>query len=255
MSEGSDQATRVFTLVRLFDKLEYAESFRGGKLRLRRISYFRKYTDAAGELRGDPYEGVGGFLHPSEIGSIKIAGKEILGTQLTEPVRIYPEREQSNSILCLWALTNAGFENAKFDSIGAMKTAIQLQRECYGLGAHLVFFRNAEAFLQQVHAAVEAAGLTLSRNLVKYYKPAEVNGFFAPEEIPFRKRETYAHQREYRIVVHTRPDDPQPFLLDVGDLSDICEIVAAEEFNDSLTFERRATATDGAAERTGPSED
>ena len=113
------------------------------------------------------------------------------------------------------------------------------------MGAHLLYFTNVEAFVQRFDDAVKRAGLTHARDLVKYYKVEEMNGFFPAEAAPFRKRETYEHQREYRFVVHTPPDAAQPFTLDVGDLSDICEIVAADGFNDSLTLEHDDRAKPG----------
>lgn len=228
--------TYVFGLVKLFERLEYAEAFRAGKLHLRKVRHFRQYTDANGALRGDPFEGIGGLIAPSAISSITIGTDEIKGSQLAAPLKMFPEREQAYSVLCFYALTNAGFESAEFESFEEMKTAVQLRQECFELGSHVVTVTQAEAFAQRVHAALKRAGFGYSRRLVKYFDPATFTGFFPVEEIPFCKPSAYAHQREYRFAVYTTEDDPCPMTLDVGDLSDITLLFSTAEFNSQLSI-------------------
>jgi len=242
--EQEKPATRVYTLVRIFDKREYAEDFLAGKLRMRRLAYFRNYVDADGALRGDAHEGVAAVFQPAHLGTIRFGDREISPRDLTQPLLVYPEREQSTSVLCLWALTNAGLESATFENLDELKDAIALQKQAYGLGEHLVYFRKPDLFLERIAEAARKIDRGHSRRLVSYYDADTFHGWFPSETVPFQKRREYAHQREYRIVVYTRDDDPDPFILDVGDLSDIAELVLTAEFNDNLRIAAKVDERD-----------
>lgn len=231
-----ENKTYVFGLVKLFDRLEFAEAFRAGKLLLRKVRYFRRYRDANGALRGDAFEGIGGLIPPIMIGSITIGTEEIKGSDLVAPLQIFPEREQAYSVLCFYAITNAGFEASEFASFDDMKTAVQLRQECFELGSHVVTVMQAETFVQRVGEALKRAGLGYSRRLVKYFDPTTFSGFFPVAEVPFQKPSIYAHQREYRFAVHTTEEHSCPLVLDVGDLSDITLLLSTAEFNSQLSI-------------------
>ncbi|PWY39839.1 hypothetical protein DK261_19485 [Pseudomonas sp. RW409] len=90
---------------------------------------------------------------------------------------------------------------------------------------------NARAFQERVIAAIKRENFDATAGLVSYYDAATFNGNFADEKIPFNKRDSYQHQREYRIALD-RPDaDGGPFTLEVGSLRDICAICPTSEIN------------------------
>ncbi|MGC4094901.1 MAG: hypothetical protein QM756_44685 [Polyangiaceae bacterium] len=226
--------TRIWTLLRLFDKVEYAEQFRAGKLRLHKLKFFREYLDSNGELRGDPWEGTCAVIQPSQFSEMKIGDKTIRGDQLLEPIRIAAEFQLSWSLQCFYALTNAGFEAGNFDSLEQLRELFLIHQRCYGLGASLAYLVRPQEFMRRFHKAIRAAGHKYARNLVTYYDANTFHGEFRLDEVPFRKRQEFSHQREYRFSVYSTDADPDPLLLDVGDLSDICKITTPDEFNRDL---------------------
>jgi hypothetical protein len=61
--------------------------------------------------------------------------------------------------------------------------------------------------------------------------------FFEPKDVPFRKRQRFQAQREYRIAIARNLDAPFPLTLEVGDLSDIAKLTTPSEFNETLRIE------------------
>jgi hypothetical protein len=247
-------ATRVFGFVKLFDKLEYANSFAAGQLRLHTLEFFRNYRDSNGELRGDPYEGVKTILQPSRV-TLRVGDHLIDSSDLAGPIRLRTDLESSWNVLCFYALTNAGIEDRTFSSLEEMKEAIHLHEDCFGLGKYAATITNGQKFINRFERRVHAMGLTYSRRLVSYYDESSFHGEFSDAETPFKKRIRFAHQKEYRFAVDTGLKRPEPLVLEVGDLSDICQVMTTEEFNKNFQVvpkeaKKRSVARKGRKKRT-----
>lgn len=226
----------LFALVKVFDKLQYAEAFRAGKRHMKTPRHFREYRDADGVLRGDPYEGFSGFVQPSAIKEIKVGGKVVRGDQLVGPAKIYPTELQTVNIFCMYSINTSGLGKGPHDSDPArMKQAFTLHSDCYGLGEHVAVI-NPGPFMERVQDAAAKQGLGLKADLVEYYDETKHEHFFAYDEVLFRKRERYAFLREYRVALFDSPNAGEPLNFDIGDLSDVVTLTTTEEFNRSLSF-------------------
>lgn len=221
--------TRVMGLLKLFEKIEYAEAFRAGKLRFRKLGFFREYVDVNGELRGDSFEGVGVLLQPAQIGAFSVGGHNIDPKELVGPICLQSS-EKDWSVLCFYALTNAGLEDARM-TLEQWKEALRLHDHCYGLGSYVVTVTRLDDFAERVRRALHNAHFKFARSLVEYYDPDTFHGAFPAGAAPFRKRKSFEHQREYRFAIYADEDTPDPLVIDIGDISDISQLVSTEEFN------------------------
>ena len=91
-------------------------------------------------------------------------------------------------------------------------------------GKYAVVVTNPKKFLERVKLATTLKGFGLEADLVKYYDaekgtPVEP---FKPDAI-FHKRNHYAYQREFRIVIDTGTYGADPLTLDIGPLDSVAE--------------------------------
>jgi hypothetical protein len=228
---------RVFTLVKLFDRVEHAEAMIRGHLHMKCLRFFREYTDADGELRGDRYEGVGAIFQPSQLGELRLGDIVIPAKDLAGPILIRPDHRNWH-VFCTFAVTNDGLlgEKVSADSLSQLKKAMQIHEECFGLGKHAVLLTQPNTFLERVGDALGRLGRSWKRNLVEYYDDASFHGYFPPDDVPFRKRARFRLQREYRFAVEADPDSDEPLTLDVGDLSDVALLTNPDWINANITL-------------------
>jgi len=226
----------LFVLLKVFDKLEYAEVFRAGKLYMQTPHHFREYRDASGQLRGDPFEGLAGVIPASAIGEIRVGSHTVKGSQLVEPLRVYPTHLQHANIFCTYAISTAGLGPALTPhNARDTKRAFSLQQQCLGLGNHVVVIKP-EPFIQRMIDASRRQDLPLHLRLVEYYDEKKLDAFFREDDVLFRKRECFSFLREYRAVIYRDTAKPQVLEFDIGDLSDITSITTPNDFNDSISF-------------------
>jgi hypothetical protein len=93
---------------------------------------------------------------------------------------------------------------------------------------------RVDGFRQRFVEAVKREKLELRAGPVTYFDPTEFSG--GVSDPVFAKRHDFSWQREYRYAVDRHVQSPEPYVLDVGPLEDICTIVDPSKINDSLTI-------------------
>jgi hypothetical protein len=240
-SGASQGMRRVFTLIKLFEKREYAEAMLRGHLHMNSLRFFREYRDANGDERRDAYEGVGTILQPSKLSALRYRNVVIPAKELAAPVLIHPENYSDWNVFCMFAVTNDGLLNEAISpsTLNELKKAMQIHEQCYGLGQHAVLLTDCNAFLTRAGVAFGRLGRGWRRNLVQYYDETAFHGTFDEDDVPFRKPKRFRAQREYRFAVQAEPGSSEHLEVELGDLSDIAQITTPAWINANLTLELR----------------
>lgn len=98
-------------------------------------------------------------------------------------------------------------------------------------GDSVLIIKNGDEFVNRVKKGLLNAGYGFTRDHVQYYGFNNVEHFKQVQKdnsrIAFWKREKYLYQQEYRFLVYDFVDDY--LLVDIGDISDITDIVKTEK--------------------------
>jgi hypothetical protein len=220
-SDHEGPRTRVFTFARTFSNKEHAESFMRGHLRLQTVEHFRGLEDSEKALRGDAYEGISAIWQPKDLSSIVFGPHTLLPSDLTGPIKIHRLDVSSWHVFCMHTIGITPEDPSKFDSPQDLKAAIMLDERCSRFGEHVVLIHNKALFVERLEKAVKKLKLGYRFDLVRYFSEVEYSGLFPDAEVPFRKPKRFAYQKEYRVVVKTRPGVPTPLIIELGDISDV----------------------------------
>jgi hypothetical protein len=125
---------------------------------------------------------------------------------------------------------------ATVDDVRKLKEQLKFSDECLKLGEIAVVVRTRE-FRDRVKRALDKTGYRCEARLVEYYDPATFHGQFPFHEIPFRKRATFCHEKEYRVAVYTNTKGHDPLEIEIGNIGDISEMMASATLNDVLSVQ------------------
>ena len=210
-----------------FQNEQWVEDTRQGKLFMRKAKKFREFENKAGDkVVGDKDEGR--FYTPEasfrarntktgEIHEADIDENTILDT-------IY-----SNSyVFCMFnAMWNGGMG---FSFTEEQKENIRK------FGNKALVIINFNEFQRRIIEAAQKAGYKVVINDVNYYPegisavPYLINMYLNFEDVVFWKNDSYKYQQECRIaLINTDDESEDTFTLDIGDISDISEVVSADE--------------------------
>lgn len=221
----------IFALVKLTEQREHAEDLIAGRMFMNTLAYFRD-IERTDQHRGDSREAIAAIFQPKEVGSIRFGDAELRPDDLAGPIIVTAPDEWN--VFCMVALTDQGFEHGiSAASLPLLKRAVLIDQQLRGFGSHLTLVRDVAEFRRRVTAGIRAAGLEGMHGLVEYFDDSH-HGWFPSERIPFHKGATFRYQREYRIAVRRAVATPAPFILNVGDLSDILMLTTVEQFNSQL---------------------
>lgn len=221
--------------VKLFEAEDHANDFLSGKLYMNSIQGFKKWTDTAGELRGDPFEGIIALYQPTKIEGIKLGNHMIPASALATLIVMHGNELLKENVFCMYSLNSSGHDSVSSETLKQFRRALELHESCFGLGKHCVVILDARKFLERCLAAATNLNLDPPKmNLVRYFDESEFHGLLDPNFHSFQKRIQYQHQREYRIKINFKNISPEARILEVGDLSDIARLTNPEEFNSEL---------------------
>lgn len=241
--------SRIYLLIKVFDKEEYADAFlQKGEMFCRTLGDFKRIEDDG--VRGDVYEGVTDWHQPDQI-SLTISYKDQDRGEHTFPIKDLagPLIMQKNgfdrlNLYCMYAVKVQEFENlyetederaGVVEKINAMLAT--LSDEILSLGEFAVVIYQVKDFIDQVKKIATAQNYACCSDSIKYYDPKTFNGGFKELESVFRKRNTYAHQSEYRFVFSSyEPEGTKS--IHVGSLEKIAFKVATKEINEKLQIKR-----------------
>ena len=218
----------VMLLVKVFSESKHVDEFMRGRILARRISYFRQIEERDG--RGDEYEG--DVLRAAD--EIIVMPHHPITDRITDAIRI-PKQNIGGPVVMrttavdhhhLYCMSTVyvGDDEAKeirrTPTGGVVLTLTRLGE----FGDHAVVITNPNRFLERVKLAATLKGFGLEANLVKYYDqqrgtPTEP---FEHDAV-FHKRDNYAYQREFRVVIDTGTSGTDPLTLDIGALDSMAQ--------------------------------
>lgn len=101
------------------------------------------------------------------------------------------------------------------------------------LGDFAVVVYQVEDFIAKARQAATAQNYAYWNGSIKYYDPETFSGSFKDLVSVFRKRNTYAHQNEYRFVFGSNEPEGTK-LMRVGSLDGIAFKLSTKEFNEKV---------------------
>lgn len=223
----------IYAFVKIFEQEQYANDFASGKLFMNTLRYFKEYRDTAGELRGDPYEGLAAWYQPKKI-TLQIGDHEVKASDIAHPIAIHDQELLDKNAFCIYSLNSGDHKSISKETIDEFKRSIELHESCFGLGNFCVVILNAQEFIDRILSSIKINNISGKLGLVEYFKEHEYHGDFPAEKYGFHKRSFFSHQREYRLLVDTHCSLSGPHTLNIGDLSDIALITTPEDFKKQL---------------------
>ena len=224
----------IFAFVKLFDNDDHVQDFVNGKLFMNTIRFFKEYKDESGEMRGDEYEGIVALYQPKMLGEIKVGDLNIPASELATPIVIHGNHLLNHNVFCIYSLNSRGHDSVSSETIFDFKRTLDLHESCFGLGKYCVVILNVTEFISRCTSALEKEDFDSSLGLVDYFNEHEFHGNMPENKLGYQKRGFFSHQREYRVKIDTRRTNPAPYILEVGDLSDIAVVTTTGEFNTQL---------------------
>ena len=223
-------------LARSFEKLEHAQYFLNGGIRIRSFAYYRKLEEEAIKHgRSDPNEG--SYILQSGKGV-----KFTVASKGGEPIPIDIVRVTSaDNLLNAWHIfsTFAGYPRPGDPKI-LTDTSLQNirrfpeRRLSSAFGNYTVLIHNIGPFQDRLIKYCKRSGYGFRDGLVTYVDPKidnitpDRNNLLKPI---FHKYNDFQWQQEYRVAIEPNHEQKGPLKFDIGDLTDFAFIVRTESIS------------------------
>ncbi len=197
-------------LVKLLSE-KFLEDFLNGNLYLNTLDYFSNldHTDRA---RADRNDGAQEAIQVQDLAVQDDDGNWISISGIINPVIFRSDALIDLNLLCFYTITDRPGD--KFDD------------QNIELGNMAVFISDLPEFVRRVRNAAALNNWDIAHGPIEYVEPTIYDGPIGP----FRKFQSYAHQREFRFVFKTGTRGP--CRLNVGDLRDITYITSSSKVTD-----------------------
>lgn len=240
--------SRIYLLIKVFDKEEYADAFvEKGELFCRPLGDFKGIKD--GDKRGDRFEAVTDWHQPDRITLTLSVTREdgvrhtIPAEDLAGPVVMQKSCYDRLNLYCMYAVKVPDFEEEyeteeeRLRGIGKINAMLRqkttLSDDFLSLGGYAVVVYRVEEFIDRVVQAASEGGFSCWHRHVEYYDPETFHGSFGELEAVFSKRDVYQGQSEYRFAFGSHAEvGPKVFRL--GSLQGVAVKVSTREINDKL---------------------
>ena len=138
----------------------------------------------------------------------------------------------------MYSLSFKADQEIREDQLQEFQNSLKIDQRNFGLGKY-VLVTETEAFVNRVKTALKKSRENgdikwWAMHLASYFDHKTFSGKFEEEKWGFIKRNIFAAQKEYRIIVDAGSKDKEPFKLQIGDISDITEIMTTECLNRTL---------------------
>lgn len=234
-------------LIKYFSTKKYAEMFKDGKLYMNSLSFF---WENGFEEQRDLYEGISDTLDKSKI-SFPIDVSQIISGDVMFRLEAY----RYCNLYCFYRvdISDELFWNAGTTSVFPDTRAIRLpDKSMESFGEYVGIVKNERKFVQRVLAAIDkdwfcvtgdvrykerkgvlksiSHGMDMaSRDLYSASRWLRGGTNRTSAKDCFDKTKDYEEQKEWRICLFRNRKEDTPYILDVGDLSDIVDIIASKE--------------------------
>lgn len=217
-------AKRILAFVRFFKEEAHRDMFLRGELYMNRLKCFKDYEENAEGNVGDKHEAVTHWLQPSEV-VVSIGdpdtGEMIEIEGISAPIRVQNLIFDNYHVYCLFAVYFD--QDDSFENLEGFAQKILPDVRAGDLGDYCSII-NAVSFLERLEKGFQKdseACVDAGRGLVEYFDPETFSGSFTGQEAIMRKKNCYAHQREYRFFTYNGTNGTDSRVLKIGDLSDI----------------------------------
>lgn len=214
---------------KMFSNPKYMNDFLDGKIYMSSLGYF-KNLEMEQKTKADKLEGISSYLQSKDlIVEIGFNGITRRLTDLVGPVTIENHGYRCLKVFCMYS--------PEIDSDHVDRDAKNIkpsQKMIDDFGEDLVWVYDVREFQKRLEMALSETGVVRRYvgQHVEYYKD-EFHGTFSDNEIPFKKHELFGFQKEFRIVLKTDDETTDAFVIDIGDIRDICQQFKAHEFNEN----------------------
>lgn len=225
----------VYGLVRIFDKIEFAQSFQRGEIFTQKIKAYRRIEDEYKDNRKDKMEGMSAQFDLIN-GKFIIGDIEINSEDITEPVRTFHNEIDESYALCMYSFNSGEWqsikENEKNDFIESMK----MDERIFNLGGYAVVIINAPEFKKRIFKMANECKISIKDRLVDYVDFKNQSKVIERNDRGFIKDVIYSFQNEYRFVFY-EPSQEETKIFKIDDISDISFIIEAKKINDVISVD------------------
>lgn len=222
-----------WSMLMKFGSEENLKKLQGGQLYMKNLKYYvdlEKTTDD--EDVGDKYDGQM-VLQDVKISMYTIDTNEFIA-QFDAPAASMNLGYLECPVFCMFMFDFRNHVEEKLEgellTVKYQFTEEQLAK-MPNFGDSVLIIKNGDEFIKRVKKGLLDAGYGFTRDLVQYYGFNNIEHLKQVQKdnsrIAFWKRDKYAYQQEYRILIHDFVDD---FLsVNIGDISDITDLLKTDE--------------------------
>lgn len=208
---------------------EYADDFINGKLYMNTLDFFRGGTKNVAQ--GDWQEGTCGTINKNQLRQF---GYSFLSTELdilaNDNVTMLSDYYAFNNIFCMYSLHYDDERRIVYKPDGKIYE-FNDENDDEKIVVHIT---NTEDFFRKLDIAISKY---LEANKIEYgiygeitYSSAWANADGMGTRSAFHKEPSYSYQKEWRLCILQKLIGKSPFIMEIGDLSDISEKISIDTF-------------------------
>lgn len=213
-----------FPLIK-FQSAARIESLRQGHLYAKTLGYYRKLEEETGDADiGDKFEAMlhvksGQFINKST-GEVHELDDTLLRTMRSD-----------DFVFCMFSI---------YPKTKTFEFSAEQREKLLSFGDTALLILDSDEFISRVNQSAIKSGLETHFDAVQYYNPNEdyaniwIDLFKGMWKTAFWKRESYRYQQEARFVFLSDDVKSDHIELDIGDISQISEIIPAASILESM---------------------
>lgn len=224
---------KIFAILRAGQR-EHLEEFQKGKIRFRNLSYYRN-LESKGKVHYDGDEQVAGVFQAEHVKlSFKAPNRAPFTVSAENGLvgQLVARARKPRMICCLHAIHSGEWTNREFtaEKLPEYRDYLLPPGRMSEYGDHVWVVMDGVTFKRRLISAAERDRFSLRAELVRYVDFETVHGPVPFNLRGFVKSARFADEREYRMEVGGPTVLPDPFVWDIGDLSDISAVMSLEDF-------------------------
>lgn len=229
--------TRLLLLVKI-GQIEHLEALRQGRLWARHLEFY-KQVEGPPLAHQDSQEGLRGVYQATRIEvRIEPPGQDpiILSSDNGLIGQVLVSADLAVPALCLHAIHTGEWTNRQIGEaeLELFRRHLEIPESMSKFGTHALCIYNVQAFQRRIEKACSAQNIQLSRRFVRYVDPERIHGGIPTALTGFVKKSSFKDEREYRYLFRAAQTLPDPFILEVGSLEDITNIIPLTDFNSQI---------------------
>lgn len=206
----------------------YAADFLAGNLYMNPLSFFRQQS--GNDAQNDPLEGLCGSVNKDQLKQLGFDFDPAFLRRVKGAVPLISQSYGQNNLFCMYRLP-VDDERKRVDI-----PSDELRSFCDGGEEHLRAMRitDHQEFLDRIERAISKG---IQGHLIEYgiygeiaYQDAWPNAEGIASRSAFHKDSRYSYQREWRLCILRLAQQEEPFVLSIGDISDIVQDIPFTDF-------------------------